>query len=206
MSDDGPSQEEFDALAAEVESLKSDYHATRTHKLFPKLDEHDDAIAALLDEVQSLKGELREVRKQSQRLEQQLESIAGLAEDEQSSPAKRTADLRQAMIRRAEAKEDDLDNPSASVALYYKEVQDLLADLGHGTVYKQQAFDAMEEAVNTDGFSWTHKHSAAGNRVKAVVLNLDALPAYAVGNDITTATDDQLRSDSPTHVTSSTQD
>ncbi|MWG34842.1 hypothetical protein [Halomarina oriensis] len=206
MTEDTPTREEFEGLRTEHEALKNDWHAVRKHKLFPTMEENGDAIAALLDDMQSVKAELREVRSENQRLEQKFESIAGLAEDEQSSPAKRAADVRQAMIRRAEAKEDDPDDPSAEVALYYKEVEELLADYGHGSVHRPQAFDAMRDAADADGFTMGSKLSRAGNRADAVILKLAELPAYARCNEITTAADAPTGSDTATHVTSSTQD
>lgn len=118
-------------------------------------------------------------------LEQQLASVVGLAEGQQTSPEKRAVDLAMALIRRAEARTD-----ADRAAMWWREVQDALADLGHGPpVHKPWCFNAMEDVARADGFGMIETSNPDGRTVKAVRVRLAELPVKSrsnVSNDITT--------------------
>ncbi|MDZ7701840.1 MAG: hypothetical protein U5J98_07075 [Halobacteriales archaeon] len=118
-------------------------------------------------------------------LEQQLESVVGLADGEQSSPDKRATDLAMALIRRAKNRTDE-----DRYAMWWQDVRDSLADLGHGPpVHKQWCFDAMEDVARADGFGEVKIKNPDGRQVKAVRVRLAELPSESrstVSNDITT--------------------
>lgn len=173
---------------SKVEILEEDVEAFRDQIIMPAIQELEDRV----DTLEEVNKELREtVEQQGARIEEldhQVENLIGVDDPDLSTHDKRKRDVRAAMIRRAEAKADkSSDDIQAKVALSYSEIQDLLADHGHGQIYKPQAYRIMDEIELVDGFSKGTKSSAHGNDVKAIRLNLEALPAYARGNNVTTS-------------------
>lgn len=144
-------------------------------------------IKPALDELREARDDARqervELRERINALQQQLDAVYGLADDERSTPAKRAADLRTALIRRAQHST----GPSAGRAsMYYKEVQECFADLGHETVHRPECMRAMEDAAHADGFSMGTKTSEHGNEVKAVRVDTESLPRGIACSDPTT--------------------
>lgn len=177
-------EERLDELEGAIEDLQERREIYRDTVLGPRLDdiqaESDDARAEraeLRAQIQDLQQELRQVHAK-------LDSIAGLTENQETSPEKRIADLRQCLIRRAESRSDGFDG---SAAMWWKEVRDLFADLNHGEVSKPVCFDAIHDAADYVGFSETTKLNENGNEVLAVKVELDALSAENRSSDPTTS-------------------
>ena len=163
-------------LEERVDALETSQARTISQFVKPALDELRDAR----DDARQERVELRE---RLNALQQQLDAVYGLADDERSTPAKRAADLRLALIRRAQ----NSTGPSAGRAsMYYKEVQECFADLGHETVHRPECMRAIEDASNADGFSVGTKTSEHGNEVKAIRVDTDALPRGIACSDPTT--------------------
>lgn len=155
-----------------------DYQAqiVRNH-MQDRLDSHEQAI----ERIGELENENEELRAQLHDLRGQLDTLAGLADDQRSTPEKRTADIRTALIRRAKARSDGEDR----AAMHYQDIMNALADLGHENIHKPQAFRVMEDAAEAEGFT-LGETDKDGNMVKAVKVDLDALPAHVASNEITT--------------------
>ena len=141
------------------------------------------ALGELREDRDDARQQRVELRERLDALQQQIDAVYGLADDERSTPAKRAADLRLALIRRAR----NSTGPSAGRAsMYYREVQECFADLGHETVHRPECMRAMEDAAHADGFSIGTKTSDHGNEVKAIRVDTDALPRGIACSDPTT--------------------
>jgi len=179
-----PEQMTRDELVEMVEDLQSTVEDLQAF--------HDWYMNHEKGRVDDLEQELAEERAARQSLEQtvseqgtRLETIVGVGEDEQSNPEKRIADLRDALIRQAQANTN-----RQEASMHTGEVKKLFASLGHtgknGKVYSQWRQDAMEDAAEAEGFRMDTKQKD-GREVKAVVVNLDALPGHEASNDIITS-------------------
>jgi len=151
----------------------------RLDALESQSDDARDERAELFQLVESLQETVAE-------LDQRLQDMAGLAEGQASNPDKRLSDLRQAMVRRAKARDDNDADEYAKVALWWKEVQNLFADLGHGEISKPDCYKAISDLEDYPGFSTGKKTNDNGNRVKAIRLDLAELRAHAAGRNPTT--------------------
>jgi hypothetical protein len=173
--------------ADRVDALEQDMRAYREQFIKPQLSKLQDSLDDALDRLDEVEAANEQLQARVEQLDIQVENLIGVDDEDLSTHDKRTRDVRAAMIRRAEAKADKRsDNIEGKVALYYKEIQDLLADHGHGQIHREQAHRIMDDIVNVDGFTEGTKSSDHGNDVKAILLNLAALPAYARRNNVTT--------------------
>lgn len=170
-----------------VDALEEDMRAYRDQFIKPQLSQLQDRLDDLEEENEQLQETVERQGQRIEELDHQVENLIGVDDQDLSTHDKRVRDVRAAMIRRAEAKADKRsDTIEGKVALYYKEIQNLLADHGHGQVHREQAHRIMDDIEHVDGFSEGTKRSAHGNDVKAVRLDLAALPAYARRNNVTT--------------------
>jgi len=103
-----------------------------------RLEEQVEELAA---EVRQLKAERDGFRERMVEVETKLDRLGGLADEEASTPAARARDLALALKNRAQARS------SGTAHMDYNDVKDTLTDQGHGTVYDQQAYRAMETAA-----------------------------------------------------------
>ena len=154
-----------------------------------RVEDHSrNFLAGRVDELEETLTEERTIRQQLEArvgdLEQQLAVFRGLAEDQRSTPEKRKLDLMAVMIDRAQEKHK-ADSDVKGVSLHYDEVWDALIDLGHENLHKPQIYRVMEDAAKEDGFEETKKRKG-GKDIRAIRVDLDALPADALGNNITT--------------------
>lgn len=174
----------IDELEDEIEFVDQK-HQQRTEQVtkprLAELEQHSDDARQERAELFALVEDLQE---RVAELDQRLTDMAGLAEDQQSNPDKRVSDLRQSMIRRAKARSDT--DGFEKVALYYQEVQDIFAELGHGEISRPDCYKAMDDLAESDGFEIGKKSSADGNRVKAIRLDLAELRASAACRNPTT--------------------
>lgn len=134
-----------------------------------RLDRQEAAHEDLVERVAELEATQRG-------LESRLNSIAGLADDQRSTPEKRTVDLREAMIRAAEARSD-----ANGVTWWWQEVREHLVTLGHEEFSKPTYYTTIEDAAEADGFEETTKpvtyDSGEKRENKAIRVKLDELPA-----------------------------
>lgn len=170
----------------EVNRLREEVENFRDEFIIPAVHELEDRVDALEAENETLRDKVEQQGARLEQLDTQLENLIGVDDPDLSTHDKRVRDVRAAMIRRAEARSD---GGEGKIALYYAEVQDLLADHGHGDVHRQQAHRIMGDIKNVDGFTEGTKTSKHGNEVKAIRLDLDALPGYARRHNVTTPGD-----------------
>jgi flagellar biosynthesis chaperone FliJ len=180
---DGLADERLDELEEMIQSLRDDYEATRDHVIQPQIDDLEDASDDARADRAELRSEIQGLQAQVDRLQATLDALQGLSESQQTSPAARNQDLAQALIRRAEARPDD---QPAKAAMWWKEIRDMMADQGHGEVSKPDCYKALEDVAQQPGFSEGTKRSDAGNQVKAVRVELDALRAESGSRNPTT--------------------
>lgn len=178
-------EERLEELEADLDAQHEDRMAYRQQVLHPRLDEADEARDDLTEQVGELKDTVQRLRDRVRDLEAGYESVLGLAEDKQSSPDKRCADLRLGLIRTAEAKAD-----SRTAAKHYKAVQSFFAEHGHGEVKKAEVYKAMQQAAEYDGFSLRDDELVlpSGRSGRAIVVDLDALPARVTQENSSDAT------------------
>lgn len=151
--------------------------------LLNQIQARDDRIDELEDRVDRLEELVLETQ-------ESLDGIAGLAKDKQATPEKRAADLRTALIRRAQARD------AKGAKMWWREAWNTLTDLGHDDLdnknsAKPLVYNAMEDAAEEEGFAetTTKTECADGVRreVKAIRVDLEELPGVAAGKDVTTA-------------------
>jgi polyhydroxyalkanoate synthesis regulator phasin len=168
-------------LQAEIQSVRETQQAIRESSIKPRIErlqeranqaaQERDALAERVDGLEELVAQLRA----------ELGALAGLADDQDTNPDKRAADLAHVLIRRANARD-------GTAAMWWKEVRDTFEDLGHGQVSKPDCYKAMDDVADRDGFAETKKHSPdSGQRVQAVKVELDALNTAGTSRNPTTS-------------------
>jgi len=90
-------------------------------------------------------------------LEDSLNCVVAPEDIEESPHETRVAAIREMLRRRSVAREH------GTVSMTYSDVQDRLAENGHGDVHPQQAYRIMEDAGEKDGYAYTKDSS--GQRV-----------------------------------------
>lgn len=191
MSDD---QDRLNELEAEIERVEDEFHswretAYRTHRESAAQD-RDDARherAELLDRIDALEDQLATVKSV-------LNTAVGVEDPNSSTPEKRAIDLRLALCRQARDRTDA--TGGRAHAMDYRDVQAFFARNGHGQVSKPDCYKAMRWAVGEadevpmddhPAFSWSTKTSDEGNDVKAIRVDLDALPVETSSSSPTTS-------------------
>lgn len=118
-------------------------------RLENRLDAERKARQQLAEEIDDLRAHVEQLeaerdglRDRVVALESALDRLSGLAADEESTPAARARDLVLALKNRAQARS------SGTAHMDYSNVKETLTDQGHGTVYDQQAYRAMETAAD----------------------------------------------------------
>ena len=180
-------QEQIEDLHDRIDAVKDDGLAYREHVVEPQLDSLTSKLDEALDRLDDLEAEKQEFRDRIEQLDHQIENLIGVDDADRSTHDKRVRDVRAAMIRRAEAKADTRsDTIEGKIAFYYKDVQNVLADHGHGQIHREQAHRIMDDIEDVDGFTEGTKRSTHGNDVRAIRLDLAELPAYARRHNVTT--------------------
>lgn len=152
------------------------------HQLKMRVSDLDDYAKEFLasrissneDEIDALHDRIDELEATVEHLDSEMESFIGVSENQRSTPEKRAADLRQAMIRAAR-------NTSAEkgVKWWKDNVAEHLAAVGHKDLHKPDYYDAMEDAAEADGFEETTKTVTKDGRTwdaKAIRVTLSELP------------------------------
>lgn len=164
---DASLEERLEELTYRVQDLE----AKREQIFEPKLERQAEAIATLEERVDELEAENKSMRAE-------LDSLGELGADKNSTPKKRVLDLRQLLMNKAKA--DHESGGDGMVSWTYDKVIDGLESNGHGKVYAAQAYDAMEEAGEAEGFGFGKNDSDD----KVVRVSWTALPAYSAVNGI----------------------
>lgn len=147
--------------AAEIANVSA-----RLRQLVMQYEDTQETISELTDRVDELETE--------------LDSLTGVGEGEQSTPAKRALDLRQKLFNAAKAR-----SGRDQIQWEWTEVRDQLEGDGHGTVHAPQAYRAMKEAAQgiekiedgaPDGFAVSENND--GNQV--IRCSLPALSPESV--------------------------
>jgi hypothetical protein len=175
----------LDELEADLDAQHDDRMAYRRQVLLPRLDEADEARDDLTSQVGELQDTVQQLRDRVRDLEAGYESVLGLAEEQQSSPDKRCADLRLGLIRTAEAKAD-----GRTAAMHYKAVQSFFASHGHGEVKKPEVYKAMNAAAEYQGFTLRDDELVlpSGRSGRAIIVDLDKLPSRVNSENSSSAT------------------
>lgn len=170
----------------EVERLREDLTNFREEFVIPAVHDLESSLETAQDRIEELEATVEQQSVRIEQLDHQVENLIGVDDPDQSTHEKRVKDVRAAMIRRAEAKaERKGETDAGKISMYYQEIQDLLADHGHGDIYDTQVRRVMGEIENVDGFTHGKKTSPeSGRKVKALKLDLTALPTYAGTNNV----------------------
>lgn len=130
------------SVEEEVTRLEKALEAERKKRR--SLQVENDRLRERLDDLET---DFAEFRTRLFQVEQTYDSLAGLGDDEKSTPDARERDLVLALERKAEA-------DGGTAHMDYNDVKETLKTLNHGTVYDPQAYRAMEAAAeNVDGVS-----------------------------------------------------
>ena len=174
MTETQTDEQQLTELVEDLQLRVNDLEAKREQVFEPKLDGQSETVDLLEARVEQLEAENKQLRAD-------LDSLGELGADKQSTPKKRMLDLRKLLLNKA--KVDYESGGDGLVGWTYSQVIDHLESNGHGTVYPAQAYDAMEDAAEADGFG--HGKNANGEAV--VRVNWTELPAYDAVNDINNA-------------------
>lgn len=135
-----------------------------------KREQLEDRLAQLEREIAEDRAQRETLQERVVTVESALDRLSGLADGEGSTPAARARDLALALKNRAQARS------SETAHMDYNDVKDTLTDQGHGTVYDQQAYRAMETAAeNVPGVT-----EGTFNDKRVVRFNLDAFDGEVV--------------------------
>lgn len=165
--EDAPSRQQLDGRLDKLESWKEHVY-DGLHR--PEVEELEERV----DELENL---VNEQAATIQSLTEQLETLSGLSDGQESSPELRNRDTYQSMIDRLVAKDRE------KLALTYREIEDVLADKGHGKVWPAQLYDVIEDLAELQGFSeGTRMYNS--EEQKAIRVNRSKLPFDPAVNEI----------------------
>ncbi|MFB6188802.1 MAG: hypothetical protein ABEI57_02860, partial [Halapricum sp.] len=157
------------------------------HVVKPRIDDLESQSDDARADRAELRAAVEDLQNKVARLQAELESLTGLEEGQATSPDKRANDLQRIMIQRAEERGDD--GEFARVQLWYREVQDLFLDLGHGEISKPDCYKAMRAVAERSGFESSTTINANGNEVETVRLDADELFRETGSSDSNSAGD-----------------
>lgn len=143
-------------VQARLDVLEARFDWVDDH-LVPRIDD----LESTLDIVESLHSEIKAMRNE-------LDHIHEVDETAASTPEKRAAALRKAMVNEFEGTQEP-------VSWDYGEVKTQLARDGHGTIHDPQAYRAMEDAAEVRGFV-EGEIAKDGDTVRGIKLVPENLP------------------------------
>lgn len=164
---DPPSRLELDGRLDSIESWRSEVYQKQ----------HWPVVQDLQTRVDDLEELVQEQAATIQSLTDQLETLSGLAEGQQSTPDLRNRDVYQSMLDRLVAKDQE------RYALTYREIEDVLVDKGHGKVWPAQLYDVIEDLAELPGFSEGERRYN-GEEQRAIRVKRSALPFDPAVNEI----------------------
>lgn len=178
----------LEALEADVEDVATDAGRARDRANWI----HDEVVEPLQEENEALRRRVDDLEEMVIQHEKRFDGLVGLdSETSTAGPEKRANDLREAMIRRAKTRNTD----KGKLGLWKDEVKALFVDLGYVeegdrgtrcTVSKPDLYKAMEDVAEMPGFAETSKTNEQGTEVKAVKVDVPAVPGESVGRNPTT--------------------
>lgn len=175
----------LDELEEDIDAVDRKHERRVDQTIKPPIEELQEDSDDAREERAELFQMVQDLQETVTELDQRIEDMAGLAEDQETNPQKRVSDLRQIMIRRAKARGDSDDYERT--ALWWEEVQDKFAELGHGEISKPDCYKAMNDLEEFPGFKEGTKSNRHGNEVKAIRLNMDELRAHSSSSNPTTS-------------------
>ena len=169
------SDQEVEQLRNRVSRLEDQIE----HVYTPKIEDQRERIDELEATMEDLAAQVEGVN-------QRVSSVIDADGRDDSSPPKRAAALREALIR---ACGDSAGSLSGGVTWWWKEVRDQLASHGHGDFSKPVYHDAMKDAAELDGFEQTTKFVITGGQkreVNAIAVDPSKVTAADLRNQLTT--------------------
>ncbi len=175
----------------DLEVRQDNLEAKIEQAVMKRLERHEEELDSLRETVATLKTENQELRSD-------LDSLVGLADDQESTPQKRAADLRHKLQNVARNRD------SGMVSWTYREVRDQLEGVGHENIYAAQAYDAMKDAAeydedtntsHADGFAYIKNDDGQWT----IRVNMNALPAHAAVNENNNAAGESPVAAEPNH-------
>lgn len=177
-NDDAPTNHALDQRIDGLEGVLGAFRE-RIDELEQENEELRGRVEDTRQELEETKNDLERFRQWRDDVEARVSTVTGVDSEEQSTAELRRKDLRTALINRAKTN-------NGKSSMYYKEIEEVYADNGHGKVSREQIFRDMEAVEKGDGFDIDTKHSRKGNKVKAIRLNGDELPVPLACNSVTT--------------------
>lgn len=158
-----------------VEDDQEDSLEARVDVLEARQEWLDEHVVPKANQVDAAFDEIEEIKQTLAQLSAEVENIHSLDDAAASTPEKRAAALRQAMLNTYQAR-------NGPVAWDYNDVKDALESRGHGTIHDPQAYDAMEDAANKPGFE-EGEIVKEGDSVRGIKLVPDRLPDELAGSE-----------------------
>lgn len=179
-----------DELGRRLRELSAEFEDFRQ---FVAEDSINPRVRELELRVDRLETDNADLRDQLEAKDERIDGLAetinismGVEEPSQSTPQTRKRDLRLAMIKQAEYRDDTI---SGNIKWWWREAESHLIDYGHGGFSKPVYYQAMKDAAEARGFSMTTKENPDGVSVDAIRLNPDELPPEMASNQLTTGED-----------------
>lgn len=166
--------------------------------VMPAINEDDSHLQETVSEQQiaitSLQAEVDD-------LKDQLDSLIGIADHEQSTHDKRVSDTKQILRRRAETND-------GRASMYWKEIAGSLASHGHEDLAWTQVDRVMDDVVVAEGYTYaTAKRDTASaddrtdiREVEVVQLNLDTASDSPPTNNVVGGEVPQAATDGGLHT------
>lgn len=180
-------EERVDRLEAKVEKLESRLDTTDgrvKHVLVPRMEDLEESRDDAREQLAELGAMLQDMQNEFAQLQSRMRGLTGVEEKSESTPEQRVRDLRDAMIKRADARGES--GSYYRIQLWREEVEDILADRGHGSWSKPVYQDAMKEVADEPGFEMDKKVNEDGREVDAVAVDTEELRAVLGRSDSTT--------------------
>lgn len=163
MDDESDTSRDIEQLDVDLQTLEAKVDQVvlkRLEALETTVDEQSETIESLTDELEDCQDYISV-------LEQRLAGLAGLQEEEKSTPEKRREDLVLSLQRKA--KDGAGKDANGRASMTYDEILDQWAILNHGEVSPKLAYRAMDKVANIDGITVTTNASDQ----KVVRMNLE---------------------------------
>lgn len=183
MTDDNSITE----LGRQLRELSAEFDEFRRYVAEDSINPRIRELELAVERLQAENDELHEkIGEQNERIDGLVETInisMGVNEPSESTPETRARDLRLAMIKQAEYRNDTF---SGQIKWWKDEVESHLIDYGHGGFSKPVYYQAMEDAADAQGFTMDTKQNPDGRTVDAIRLNPGELPPEMASNQLTT--------------------
>jgi len=165
MSDDALTHEDLDeALKEQREQFQQAMRSYKEQVIQPTVDELAETVEQQADRIEEL--------------EDTMNCVVSPDDEQASDHETRVKAIREMLRRRAQTRQH------GTVVMKYDDVQDRLAENGHGDVYPTQAYRIMDEAGEQDGYAYTEDSSGQ----KVLRFSRDAVNGSAAVNNVNNVT------------------